>query len=356
MPRELLNLYDYEARAREILPRAMFDRIDGGAFEGVTFHRTRPAFESILLRPRMLRNVGDRDTSTTVLGHEVSLPVLAGPPGGHCNAHPEGELATARASSAAGTILLLSHFSDYTMEEVAAAGDGPRWFQLYVFPDRGYTRESIQRAEDAGYSAIVVTVDSPHPDYREKDIDVKNKFHSAGRRANLMKTGEDGVLRTFYEPFDPSITWAIIEWIRSITSLPLIVKGILTAEDGKLCVEHGADGLVVSTHAARLFDGMITSIEALPEVVDAVEGRCEVVFDGGVRRGIDVLKALALGAKAVLIGRPLFYGLAVDGENGVRHTFEILREELDFAMAMCGVKTVDQIDRSLVTRPELMRF
>ena len=362
MPRELLNLFDYEARAREILPQAIFERIDGGAFDEVTFRRTRPAFESILLRPRMLRNVGDRDTSTTILGQRIGLPVLSAPPGQHQYAHPDGELATARAAAAVNTIMILSHFSNYSLEEVAAVCQGPKWFQLYVFPDRAYTKTCIQRAEAAGYSAIMVTVDVPVRRRLlgrsiDKEIDARNKVQAPlMRQGNLMRQEADGVYRLMPEPFDPSLTWSILDWLRSVTPLSIIVKGILTAEDAKLCVEHGADGLVVSNHAARLFDGAITAIEALPEVVDTVAGRCEVLMDGGIRRGIDVLKALALGAKAVMIGRPLFYGLAANGENGVRHTFDILRNELDFAMAMCGIRTLDQIDRSLVTWPELMPF
>ena len=367
MPRELLSLFDYEARAREILPKAVFQMLDGGAFDGVTFRRTRPAFESVLLRPKMLRNVGDRDTSTRVLGHKVSLPVMPDPAGSHQTVHPDGELATARAAAAAGTIMVLSHSSNFSMEEVAAVGGGLRWFQLYLYPDREFIRECIQRAESAGYSAIVITVDYPGSSYQPRDrtrwgefgkeINARNRFQPpVGTQGNRMRLERDGVRRLITEAYSPSNTWDTIGWVRSITSLPIVIKGILTGEDGRLCVEHGAHGVVVSNHGARLFDGTLTSIEALPEVVDAVEGRCEVLVDGGFRRGIDVLKALALGAKAVLIGRPIFYGLAVDGEQGVRDTFEILRRELDFAMVMSGVKTVNQIDRSLVTWPELTPF
>ena len=368
MTRELLNLFDYEARARDVLPKARFQAIDGGAFDGVTFRRTRPAFKSILLRPKMMRDVGSRDTGTTLLGQRISVPVLAAPEGGHRSIHPDGELATARATAAAGTIMIVSHFANYSMEEVASECDAPLWFQLYAFPDREYTRECIQRAEAAGYLAIAVSVDYPGDGYRDtrpqgdfgdfaKEISVRNNFRPPPMaQGNAMRLEPDGVRRPITQRYDPALTWADIDWIRSITSLPILLKGILTAEDAVLSVEHGAAGVIVSNHGARLVDGMITSIEALPEVVDAVDGRCEVLIDGGFRRGIDVLKALALGAKAVCIGRPMYFGLAVDGENGVRQAFEILRKELDFAMLMCGVSTVDQIDRSLVTWPELTRF
>jgi isopentenyl diphosphate isomerase/L-lactate dehydrogenase-like FMN-dependent dehydrogenase len=361
MPRDLLNLFDYEARAREIMPRTIWNQVYYGAYDEVSTRRIRPAFESILLRPKMLRNVADRDTSTTVLGQRISVPVMPAPPGHHQKGHPDGELATARAAASVGTGMLLSHYSNYSMEEVAAASDGFKWFQLYVFPDRDYTRETIQRAEDAGYSAIVLTVSAPASGMAAsgRDRDTRTRIIAQDMmQGNLMYTGPDGVERAMHKEsrFDASITWDILDWIRSVTSLPVVVKGICSPEDGRLAAENGAAGVVVSTHAARLFDGPITTIEALPYLVDAVAGRCEVYLDGGVRRGIDVLKALALGARACMIGKPLFYALAVDGENGVRHILEILRDELDFAMAMCGARTVDDIDRSLVSRPTLVPF
>ena len=368
MPQDLLNLFDYESRARRVMPGIVFERTDGGAFDEVTFRRIRPALDSILLRPRVLRGVEERDTGTTVLGQRISMPVLAAPEGGHRSVHPEGELASARAVAGAGTIMILAHMANHSLEQVAAECEGPRWFQLYVFPDREFVRECVQRAEEAGYLAIVVTVDYPAERFRDlrpegdyadfaKEINVRRRFHSTPLGSpNAMRLEPDGVRRLNTQRFDPALTWATIDWIRSITSLPVVLKGVLTGEDARLSLEHGVAGVIVSNHAARLVDGMITSIEALPEVVDAVEGRCEVLIDGGFRRGIDVLKALALGAKAVCIGRPMYYGLSVGGEQAVRHSFEILRGELDHAMAMCGVRTVDDIDRSLVTWPGLAPF
>ncbi len=357
MPRELLTLADYEDRAREVMTRGLFQWIDGGAWDEVTFRRINAVLDSVLLRPRRLRKVGDRDTSTTVLGQKISLPVLPASPGVQSRAHPDGELATARAAAAAGTVLTISHGSGPTLEEVAAASGGPRWFQVYMLTDRELTRELIQRAEDAGYSAILLSVDVPLLWQEVKEPDTRNKYvHPPREQGSYMQTGPDGVRRQREWTFDAAATWNVIEWVRSITSLPIIVKGILTPEDGRMCVEVGADGLVVSNHAAHIVDGTITAIEALPEVADAVDGRCEVLIDSGLRRGMDVLKVLALGAKAVLIGRPLYYGLAVAGEEGVRHTFEILQKELDHAMAMCGVRTTDEIDRSLVIWPEMVPF
>lgn len=361
MSRELLNLFDYEARAQELMPKTVWDMVHHGAFDAVTTRRTRPAFESILLRPKMLRNVANRDTATTVLGQTISFPVMPAPPGQHQYAHPDGELATARAAAGVGTVMVLSHFSNYSLEEVAQASDGPRWFQLYVYPDREYTRDCIQRAEAAGYSAIALTVSVPSGPQAvlAREVETRNHFpYPDMPQGNLMKKGSDGVPRLLpiLADFDPSLTWSTLDWIRSVTSLPTVVKGLMSPHDARLAVDNGAAGVIVSNHAARLFDGAITTIEALPAIVDAVEERCEVYLDGGIWRGIDVLKALALGARACLIGKPLFYALAVDGENGVRHIFEILKNELDFAMAMCGVRTIADIDRSLVTRPELRAF
>ena len=356
MPRELLNLFDYEERAKDVMPRAVWDRIHGGAFDQVTELRARPAFESILLRPKMLRGVGNRDTSTTILGQKVNLPVMPASPGHHQYGHSDGELNTARGAHAAGTIMTLSHFSNYSMEEVAKECD-KRWFQLYVFPDREFTRHSIQRAEDAGYQAIMVTVDVPVRGPRGKEIDAKNRYHHPKMvQGNLNWVDTDGNPTQMGSGFDPSITWDIVDWIRSITKLPVVVKGILAAEDGRIAAECGVDGVVVSNHGARIVDGMLTSIEALPEVVEAANGRYEVYLDGHVRRGIDVLKALALGARACLIGKPLFFGMAVSGAEGVADTFEILRKELDFAMAMCGIQQIDDIGPDLVMRPALTPF
>ena len=354
MPGQLLNLFDYEARACEIMPKPVLDMVRHGSFDEVTARRIRPAFDSVLLRPRMLRNVMNRELSTTVLGQKISFPVMSASPGRGQYADPDGEFATARAAAAVGTVMVRSHFSKHGLEDMAESANGPRWFQLYVYPDRELTKECIQRAEAAGYSAVVLTVGAPpaQEDTRNNLVDLEVTPENPVRR------NPDGGLRPVPElaDFDPSITWSILEWIRAVTSLPIVVKGVMSPHDARLAVENGALGVMVSNPAARPFDGPITAIEALSYVVDAVGGRCEVYLDGGVRRGIDVLKALALGARACLIGTPLCYALAVDGEKGVRHIFEILKNELDLAMAMCGTRTIDDIDRSLVTRPELGAF
>ena len=284
MPRELLNLFDYEARACEIMPKSVLDMVQRGAVDEVTTRRIRPAFDSILLRPRMLRNVANRELSTTVLGQKISFPVMSASPGRHQYADPDGELATVRAAAAVGTVMVRSHFSDYSLEEMAEAAKGPRWFQLYVYPDREFTKECIQRAEAAGYSAIVLTFGAPSG----AQADTRNNFVDPEMTpGNLVQRNPDGRLRPVpaLADVDLSMTWSILEWIRAVTSLPIVVKGIMSPHDARLAVENGAAGVIVSNHAARPFDGPITTIEALPYVVDAVGGRCEVYLDGGVCGG-----------------------------------------------------------------------
>ena len=344
----LINLQDFEDRARMVMPRARFNMIDGGFNDEITFKRNQLAFDSIALRPRYLVDVSSVDVSTTVLGHKVDLPVMPDPAGGHAMSHPDGELATCRASAASGTIMVLSHASGYSMQEVAAVATGPVWAQVFILQDREWTRDYIQACEDAGATAICLTVDNPSLDMmKEQMLRNPNPVPLPRMRGNLHR---DGVPIELVQEIDPAAAYADLDWVRSITSLPLVIKGILRADDARLCVEHGAAGIIVSTHAARLFDGMVTSVEALPEVVDAVQGRCEVYLDGGVRRGIDIIKCLALGARAVLIGRPIFYGLSVAGEEGVMEVFRILKSELTYAMAMCGRPTIGDLDRSLLVK------
>ena len=352
-----MNLFDFEARAKEALPRQIWDFIEAGAFDEVTTRRNRAALDAIALRPRFLVDVQGRDVSTTVLGQAVSLPVMISPAGGHKVAHPDGELATARAAGAAGTIMVLSTSSNHSMEEVAQAAKGPLWFQLY---HRGYdlTEMLVHRAEEAGYSAICLTVDTPVPGPKERDV--RNRYVRPRGLELANFVGEEAMLglvsgtdeASNWDPHYVSpMTSSGLGWLRSLSSLPLVIKGIRTAEDARLCAENGVDGILVSNHGGRQLDGTMSSIETLPEIVEAVQGRVEVYLDSGIRRGADVLRALALGARAVLIGRPLFWGLAVDGEAGVRMVLELLRQELDRAMAYCGVTNLEGINRSLVALP-----
>jgi 4-hydroxymandelate oxidase len=348
-----INIFEYEALAKERLPQAEYDFIAGGATDEITLRRTRAVFDAIMLRPRMLVDISQPDLSTTVLGHPVAFPILVDPAGGHGRAHQQGELATVRAAGSMGTVMLLSSGSTYVLEEVAQAATGPIWFQQYFYKDQGLTQRMAHRAQEAGYSALCLTLDSTVRAKRERNI--RNNYSSppspnyAGLEVQEYGWGlSSDAPRGTSRLVDSTASWAYVDWLAAHTPLPLVVKGIMTAEDARLCAEHGVRGIIVSNHGARQLDTTFASIEVLPEVADAVQGQCEVYLDGGIRRGTDVLKALALGARATLIGRPLFWGLAVDGEAGVRAILQMLRDELEMAMRMCGRPTIASIDRSLL--------
>ena len=349
-----INIYEFEAMSNERLPKTESDFISGGATDEITLGRTRQVFDSIMLRPRMLVDISEMDVSTTVLGQRIKFPVMADPSGGHARAHPDGELATARAAGAMGTVMILSSGSSYTLEEVAKAATGSIWWQQYLYSDRGLTMELADRAKNAGYSALCITLDSTVRAKRERNI--RNNYSSppspnyAHLELEEWQTWDvsSDAPRGVNALVDRKATWSDIERLAGNTSMPVVVKGVMTGEDGRLAAEHGAKGMIVSNHGARQLDTTFASVEVLPEVVEAVEGRAEVYLDGGIRRGTDVLKALALGARAVLMGRPLFWGLAVDGETGVRTVMGFLKDELTQAMGMCGRPTIDSLDTSLI--------
>jgi 4-hydroxymandelate oxidase len=358
---QFTNLIELEALARERLEQGAFEYIAGGADDEVTIRRNREDFASIGLRPRYLVDVSHIDTATTVLGNPLSFPVMLAPTAGHKLCCTEGEVATARAAASAGVIQVLSTLSTTRMEEVAEATDAPKWFQLYIYKDRGVTRHLVERAEAAGFKALCVTVDVPAIGNRERDRRNMFAFPPELPLANLIDVqlenmpvgvvgaaSESGLGAYIASKWDPSLTWADIDWIRSITRLPVAIKGILTAEDALLAAEHGVTSVVVSNHGGRQLDGAPSGIAALPEVAEAVGDRLEVLVDGGFRRGTDVLKALALGARAVLIGRPYMYALAVGGEEAMTAMLAILRQELVNAMALTGRTSIGQIDRSLL--------
>ncbi len=351
-----ITLAEYEERARQVLPRMAFDYFAGGAEDEWTIRENRAAFSRYVLRPRVLVDVSSRSNATTVLGQVVSLPVLVAPTALHGLADPEGEVATARASAAVGSVLVLSTLSSRTIEEVAeAASGGRRWFQLYVQRDRDLTAELVKRADAAGYSAIMLTADLPVVGARDRDI--RNDFQLPGdvryvnMRVQRPPEGRGSGLAAFIGfQGDASLDWDDVPWLRSLTDLPFVLKGVVRAEDARRAVEAGFEGLVVSNHGGRQLDGTVASMDALPEVVEAVGGAVEVMVDGGVRRGSDVLKALAVGARAVLLGRPVLWGLAVGGEDGVRRVLSLLGAELDIAMAIAGCATVADITPDLVAR------
>ncbi|MDQ4146487.1 MAG: alpha-hydroxy-acid oxidizing protein [Pseudomonadota bacterium] len=352
-----LNLEDYEQLARERLPVMVYDYYAGGAGDEQTLHENVKAWSHLRIRPRVLVDVGERDLSISVLGQTVAMPLLLAPCAFNTLAHPEGERAVTRAAAAVGIIQVVSTASTIRLEDVAAVGQGLRWFQLYCYRDRGITRQLVERAEATGYSALCVTVDMSIAGQRERDARNRFALPEGTRWANLEDVGlgrmpplseGSALAKYFADLLDPSITWELIGWLREITSLPIVVKGILTHEDASLAVEHGVDGIIVSNHGGRQLDGVPPTCEVLPEVVDAADRKVEVLVDGGIRRGHDIFKALALGARAVLIGRPYLWGLAVDGEAGVKRVLDLLREELSLTMGLAGRPTVASIDRSAV--------
>ncbi len=332
----MINVADYLAAAGEQVDPAVWCYFEGGAEDEVTLRANVAAYRRWILRPRMLVDVSTVTTATTLLGTPVSIPLGIAPFAMQGLLLPEGECATARAAAAAGVLMCVSTLTTCTHEAIQAAADGPRWLQLYVLRDRQRTLEHIAEARTAGYSAVVVTVDLPYLGRRERDL-----------RLGFPNPPPD--LRLPYAHLfeaTPTLTWRDLEWIRSESGLPLAIKGILTREDALLAVEHGADAVWVSNHGGRQLDGVAAGIDALPEVVEAVDGRCEVYVDGGIRRGTDVVKALALGARAVFAGRAIAGGLAVSGEEGVAHVLELLRAELELTLGLLGCTGPDQVSRS----------
>jgi isopentenyl diphosphate isomerase/L-lactate dehydrogenase-like FMN-dependent dehydrogenase len=349
-----VNVRDYELLAQESLDEASYGYFAGGAGDEHTLRDNEEAFNRWRLRPRVLVDVGSVTTSATLLGQPVSMPVLISPVAHLRMAHPEGELAVARAAAAAGTIMCVPTFAMTAPAEIATtAPDGARWYQLYWHPDRGITRSIVDQARAAGYSAIVFTVDLPKLGRRERDLRTGFVLATDYRMGVYgSELGDLGTLTpaTAAELIDPRLTWRDLEWLREAAGLPVIAKGILTAEDAQLAADHGCDGVVVSNHGGRQLDRAIASLDALPEVVEAVGDRIEVLLDGGIRRGADVAIALALGAKAVLVGRPMVWGLAARGEAGVLHVLELLRDELALALALLGCSSPEDLGRSHVTR------
>ena len=352
----LLTIPDYEARARQTMPTALFERLFG-TYGGPTMlsnTNNLAALEAIKLRPRVLADVSNRSLSTEVLGQKINFPVMLAPTGTHQRAHPQGELASARAAGASGTIMSLSTASSYSIEEVAEVATGPLWFQLYFFKDRELTEILVRRAQKAGYSALMLTVDNLGARSTERADRYAYTLDAERILKNFVGIELPDLPNrdNFGDMFESALNWSDLEWLRSLTSMPIVIKGIQTSEDARLCAEYGVEGLVVSNHGGHALEGAGGTIQMLPEVVEAAGDRAEVYIDGGVRRGTDVLKCLALGAKAVFIGRPIFWGLSVGGESGMRHVLDILRNELDIAMGLCGITDVNKAGPSLVALPD----
>ena len=351
-----LNLADLEAMAKRTLSHQAFDYYASGADDEIALRRNREAFERRAIHHRVLVDVSARVTKTRVLGVEVSMPVLVAPTAFHKMACADGELATARAARAAGTAMILSSLSNTDVEDVAEEHPDT-FFQLYVYRDREATVGLVRRAEEAGCKALVLTVDAPLLGRRERDV--RNAFSlPAGLHVkNLVPVGYgdvegamgvSGLAAYFASLIDPSLSWKDLAWLRSLTKLPLAIKGVVRVDDARRARDAGASAIVVSNHGGRQLDASPATLDVLAPIVDAVGRDVEVLLDGGVRRGADVIKALALGARAVLVGRPILWGLACDGEAGARFVLETLRRELDLAMALAGCPTLDSITPDLV--------
>jgi 4-hydroxymandelate oxidase len=348
-----INLLDYEQLARDKLSKMAYDYYAGGADNAVTLRENNAAFDRLRLYPRVLVDVSQRSTTTTLLGQTIPAPIVIAPMALAGMAHADAELATAR--GAAGIPLTVSTVSSRSIEEIAAAAQTPLWFQLYIYRDRAITQSLVQRAESSGYRTLVVTVDVPLAGNRERDrrnqfrlppdVTARN-FENVDLHNFSGSPGESSIAAYVNSQFDPSLTWADLDWLASMTNLSVIVKGILRADDARRACDHGAKGIVISNHGGRQLDTVPATIDLLPHI--AAEVNTELLIDGGIRRGTDIIKALALGAKAVMVGRPIMWGLAVGGADGVRHVLEILRTEFDHALALCGCASVTDVTPDLM--------
>ena len=356
-----VNLHEYEPLARAAMSETAWDYMAGGGGDELTLRWNRERLDATRLLPRVLRDVGAVDTRLALLGLELPFPVLLAPTGFQRLFHPEGELATARGAGQAGALYVVSMFATQPVEDIAEAATGPLWMQVYWLRRRDAVADVVRRAAAAGFRALVLTVDTPRVGRRLRDV--RNAFaldetvQAVNLAPEVMATahrrrhGESALASHAAEAFDPTITWDDLGWLRGLTDLPLLLKGIVTAEDAARAVACGVDGIVVSNHGGRQLDGAVPTLRALPEVVDAVDGACPVLLDGGVRTGTEVFAALALGARAVLVGRPVMWALAADGSAGVAEVLRLLHDELVLAMALAGRPTLAEINRSAVFTP-----
>lgn len=354
-----MSLLELEQFARSALEPSAFDYYSSGSLDEVTLAENCSAFGKLRLRPRVLVDVSNRDMSIELFGMKHSMPILVAPTAFQRLAHPDGEIATARAAEKLGTTMIVSTLATASVAEIRKNSKANLWFQLYVLKDRGITRELLERAVEAGCKAIVVTVDAPVIGRRERDMRNRFQLPSNLSIANLVGLGrnlsslpdtaaESGLAAYFHSLYDTSLTWKDMEWLRKASPLPVIVKGVLRGDDAKLAIESGVDGIVVSNHGGRQLDTAIATIDALAEVAEAVSGQVPILIDGGIRRGTDVVKALALGAKAVLVGRPILWGLSYNGEAGATRVLENLKLELDNAMALIGAPNLESITPDFV--------
>jgi len=342
----MIHLGDLESLARAKLGRATFDYFAGGADDEETLGYNRSAWRRWLLHYRVLAGVGQRDTSTTVLGQRLAFPAVVAPMAFQRLAHEDGELGTVRASASKGTVTVLSMGASIQVEDAVAAAGGALWFQLYLMRDRTVTRDLVGRVEAAGARALVLTVDAPVFGRRRRDQ--QNAFElPPGTRVPAIG---DVSWAEFAQMLDPTLSWPDLAWLRSITKLPIVVKGIVRPDDARLAVQHGAAGIVVSNHGGRQLDGSPATADVLPDVAAAIAGAAELLVDGGIRSGADVVRAIALGARAVMIGRPILWALAIDGQRGVESALTVLADEIDRSLALCGCPDISSVTADLVKR------
>jgi len=351
IPQDIAAVADYEAYARERLTPQAWAYFAGAGADGLTQTRNRAAFDALCLRGRVLGDLGGGHTRLTLLGQTLESPILLAPVAFQKMAHPDGELGTVAAASAFGAAMVVSTQASVDLEEIARQAQTPLWFQLYIQPDRGFTQELVRRAEAAGYRALVVTVDAPvngmRNDEQRAGFVLPPGVEAVNLRGMRPGPGDDGSGRLLGGPLLAAApTWKDIAWLKSLTRLPVLIKGVMTAEDATRALAEGVDGVVVSNHGGRVLDSQPATIEVLPEIAAALEGRLPILLDGGIRRGTDVLKALALGANAVLIGRAYLFALAAAGAVGVAHVIRMLRAELEVAMALTGYSTLNVITPS----------
>jgi 4-hydroxymandelate oxidase len=342
---DFLTVSDFEPLARKILPHPVHEFIAGGAGDEVSLRANQSAFDNIFLLPRSLRDLAGLDTSTSLFGRKLDMPILLAPVAFQGTMHPEGELAAVRGAAMMGAVYVVSTNTTVPIEELAAAASGPLWFQLYLQKDRVFVQELIQRVEAAGCEALCVTVDTPVIGIRPRQMRARFELPPE------IELPHAPVMRASQSVSDPAIgstvTWQDIEWLRSFTKIRLLLKGVLHPDDAELALQYGVDGLIVSNHGARNLDTIVPSIDALPAVVEKVAGRVPVLVDGGIRRGTDVLKSFARGANAVLIGRPFVYALSVGGAEGVAHCLRILHQELKYALALTGRASLAELDHTV---------
>jgi isopentenyl diphosphate isomerase/L-lactate dehydrogenase-like FMN-dependent dehydrogenase len=354
----ILDIKGFEHYVQNRLPENIQTFFFKGAGDELTLKENVSAFDKIKLLPRALRNVEQRSLSTTLLSHNIDFPLLIAPMAFQRLAHPEGEVAVAKSAHEHNVIMVLSTLSTCSFKEVTAIAKAPSWFQLYIYKDREITKNLVRLAEEFSYQGIVLTVDAPLYGKRVKELRSPLTLPSGFEIKNLQTAGLNlsGVpslkLASYLASLlDPAINWDDITWLRSITSLPIILKGIMHPKDVEVAIEHNINAIIISNHGGRQLDTALSSIETLKLIRDQVEGKVELILDGGIRKGIDILKALALGAKAVMVGRPILWGLAAGGEEGVKRVLNILKSELDLAMALCGFTSISQINREVLFFP-----